>query len=87
MGDSTTEIPGERPNGSGNQLPPERGATRSPAKQAVSRRRSDLGAARTQTVVLAYLVVLLVLGMIALLRAPGTDIPQVVVSLHSWLRM
>ncbi len=86
MRDSTTEIAGERPNGPWNQPSSGDGVARSLAKQAVSR-RCALGASRTQTVALAYLAVLLVLGMIALLRAPESAIPQVVVSLHSWLRM
>lgn len=34
---------------------------------------------------LQYLRVVLILGAIALLKAPGADIPQVIVSLHTWL--
>jgi hypothetical protein len=40
-----------------------------------------------QTVVLAYLLVFMVLGAIALLRAPGADIPQVISSLRGWLQV
>jgi hypothetical protein len=42
---------------------------------------------RMQTVVLAYLLVIMVLGIIALLRAPGADIPQVIASLRGWLEV
>jgi hypothetical protein len=36
---------------------------------------------------LAYLLVIMVLGTIALLRAPEADIPQVIASLRSWLEV
>lgn len=41
---------------------------------------------RVQAPLLGYLLVLLVLGAIALIRAPGADIPQVLASLRDWLR-
>jgi hypothetical protein len=42
---------------------------------------------RTQAVALAYPAVLLVLGVIAVLRAPEAAVPEVVVSLRSWLQV
>ena len=79
----SAEMPDERPSDLVCTGPTKQHPKRPVVDQASVVRRVP----QAQTVVLAYLGVLLVLGVIALLRAPGTTIPQVVVSLHSWLRM
>ena len=72
MDDATEEMPDEADDAASR---PQRGAS------------SLLIRSRMQTVVLAYLLVVMVLGIIALLRAPKADIPQVIAGLRSWLEV
>ena len=59
-----------------------------PAHPALKRGASSMViTSRMQIVVLAYLLVFMVLGIIALLRAPEADIPQVISSLRGWLQV
>jgi hypothetical protein len=80
----TVEMPGERPNAPEDTRQTGRDTTRSPVKRAASHPQRGINSSRTHTVVLAYLAVLLVLGIIALLRAPQAAIPEVALDLR-WL--
>lgn len=55
--------------------------------RVASGRRTRTAAAQAHAVVLAYLAVCLVLGVIALIRASQSDIPEVILYLRGFLRM
>jgi len=82
--DHAAEVPDEADDAASPPHPP----AQDPAHPAPEPRASSpLLRSRMQTVILAYLLVFMVLGMIALLRAPEADIPQVIASLRSWLEV
>jgi hypothetical protein len=84
MDHATEEIPDEADDATSRRHPP----AQDPARPAPQRGASLLLIrSRMQTLVLAYLLVFMVLGIIALLRAPEADIPQVIASLRSWLEV
>ena len=81
--DLATEEMADEPDDAASRLHP---PAQVPVRRAPQRGASSLLIrSRMQTVVLAYLLVFMVLGIIALLRAPEADIPQVIASLRSWV--
>jgi len=83
--DHATEEMADEPDDAGSRPHP---PAQNPACPVLQQGVSSLFVrSRMQTVIIAYLLVVMVLGIIALLRAPEADIPQVIVGLRGWLEV
>jgi hypothetical protein len=86
MQHATQELPDEGQDAVSRQPSTGREHGKSALKRNAPPSRVTCITSRTQATLLGYLLVVLVLGTIALLRAPEADVSQVIVSLNDWIR-